>query len=74
MATLEEFANRGDLVIFAGAGVSAGMPTALPGWNPLNAAIFRALRIRLESGLNRRRWLAEVESAGDWMARFYGVL
>jgi hypothetical protein len=37
--TLDEYARRGELVVMAGAGVSAGRPTSLPGWNALNEAI-----------------------------------
>jgi SIR2-like domain len=62
MTRLEEAARRGALVIFAGAGVSAGAPTSLPGWKPLNAAIFRALRTRLERDLDTENWLAQPES------------
>jgi hypothetical protein len=65
MDRLKEAAHNNSLVIFAGAGVSAGQPTALPGWKPLNAAIFRALRKRLEAALERSDWLAEVESILD---------
>lgn len=46
----------------AGAGVSAGNPSALPGWNALNSAIIRALRGRLESALGRPNWLIHLDS------------
>ena len=62
MSRLEDAAQSRNLVIFAGAGVSAGAPTSLPGWKPLNAAIFRALRKRLETGVARRDWLLQMES------------
>src|SRR5664279_768820 len=62
MNRLEEAARSGNLVIFAGAGVSAGAPTSLPGWKPLNAAIFHALRTRLESGIERKDSLLQMEA------------
>ncbi len=65
MSRLEEAAQCGDLVIFAGAGVSAAPPTSLPGWKPLNAAIFRALRKRLETGVERKDWLLRMEALLD---------
>ena len=62
----EEYARRGQLVVMAGAGVSAGWPSAVPSWYPLNAAIFGALRQRLEAGIERPGWLEQVEpSVGD---------
>jgi SIR2-like domain len=61
-STWEEFARRGDVVVMAGAGVSAGWPSAVPSWYPLNAAIFGALRERLEAGIDRPGWLEQVES------------
>ncbi len=63
--TLEEAARDRALILFAGAGVSAARPSALPGWKPLNAAIFRALRLRLEGGIDRQDWLAEPEAYID---------
>jgi hypothetical protein len=57
----EEFARRGELVVMAGAGVSAGPPSEVPSWYPLNAAIFKALRRRLEAGIDRPGWLERVE-------------
>jgi hypothetical protein len=62
---LEAAARDGSLVVFAGAGISAGPPASLPGWKPLNAAIFRALRLRLETGLGRKDWLGQIESYLD---------
>jgi len=59
----EELAARGELVIMAGAGVSAGLPSAVPSWIPLNAAIFGALRARLEAGTERPGWLEDVEQS-----------
>src|SRR5690349_4013203 len=50
----------GNIVVMAGAGVSAGNPAALPGWQPLNAAIVKALIGRLEAAVNRPGWLAPV--------------
>src|SRR5688572_7284906 len=49
-------------IVLAGAGVSAGEPTSLPGWKPLNRAIARALRLRIESATGRKDWLAQAES------------
>jgi len=54
------FARRGEAVVMAGAGVSAGKPSALPGWKPTNAAIAQALCRRLESSINRPDWLAQL--------------
>jgi SIR2-like domain len=65
MSRLAEAAQGGNLVIFAGAGVSAGAPTSLPGWKPLNAAIFRALRKRLETGVEAKDWLLPMEAFLD---------
>jgi hypothetical protein len=62
MSRLEEAALRRNLVILAGAGVSAGAPSSLPGWKPLNAAIFRALRKRLETGIQKNDWLLPMET------------
>lgn len=44
-----------------GAGISASNPSALPGWFETNASIFEALCLRLESGTERSKWLAEVK-------------
>ena len=52
-------------MIMAGAGLSAGRPTALPGWKPLNAAIARVLRQRLESALDRPGWLTSAMASVD---------
>lgn len=49
-----------DLVVMAGAGVSAGIPASLPGWYALNAAIIAALAARVEEGVNRPGWLSKV--------------
>jgi hypothetical protein len=65
LTSLEKAIAEGELVIFSGAGVSAGAPSSLPGWKALNAAIFRALRTRLEESLGRKDWLAEPESFLD---------
>jgi tetratricopeptide (TPR) repeat protein len=63
--TLITAAQRGQIVILAGAGVSAGWPSALPSWKPLNRAITDALRQRLEAGLQRPDWLAQVITSVD---------
>lgn len=63
--SIEDFARRGEIIVMAGAGVSAGNPSAIPGWKPLNAAIVRALSHRINSALNRHDWLAEVGSMLD---------
>jgi hypothetical protein len=59
---LIESARRNRVVVMAGAGVSAGNPSALPGWNALNSAITRTLRDRLETAVGRTDWLIKVES------------
>jgi len=51
MTRLEDCARKGEVVVLAGAGLSAAHPSALPGWKPLNAAILRALCSRLEAAL-----------------------
>ncbi len=56
---LEEFARRGEVIVMAGAGVSAGKPSALPGWKPLNAAIVQTLSQRLEAAIDRPGWLSQ---------------
>jgi NAD-dependent SIR2 family protein deacetylase len=58
----QEFARAGRVVVFAGAGVSAGRPSALPGWRQLNEEIVAALRTRLEQAVERKEWLADVVS------------
>lgn len=62
---LEHFARQGDVIVMAGAGVSAGKPSALPGWKAANAAIVQVLCRRLESGLNRPGWLSQLVSVID---------
>ncbi|HTS34617.1 MAG TPA: SIR2 family protein [Candidatus Solibacter sp.] len=57
-----EAARARRLVIMAGAGVSAGNPSALPSWKPLNTALVGVLRKRLESALDGRLWLEQPES------------
>ena len=57
---LVSHARSGELVVFAGAGVSAGNPSALPGWNPLNVSIVEVLFDRLETGLGRKGWISEL--------------
>ncbi|HEY1242837.1 MAG TPA: SIR2 family protein [Bryobacteraceae bacterium] len=61
MSRVIEAALAGRVVVFAGAGISAGPPSSLPGWKPLNAAVFRALRARLEAGIQQFDWLEELE-------------
>ena len=63
MSGVIEAARTGQVVVFAGAGISAGPPSSLPGWNPLNAAVFRVLRARLETGIDWDDWLAQVETS-----------
>jgi hypothetical protein len=46
---LKDFASRGELVVMAGAGVSAGKPSALPGWDDMNGAIAQVLCRRVWS-------------------------
>ena len=42
--------RAGRVVVFAG-GLSAGRPSALPGWRQLNREILGALRARLETAV-----------------------
>ena len=51
---VEHYTRKGDVIVLAGAGVSAVDPSALPGWKPLNKAIIEALTARLESALGWR--------------------
>lgn len=55
--TLVDFAGQGEIIIVAGAGVSAIKPTALPGWSQLQEDIAQALRRRLELTTGRNDWL-----------------
>jgi SIR2-like domain len=57
--------RRERIVVMAGAGVSAGPPSSLPAWKPLNAAIVGALRRRVEAGLDGRVSLAQAETLLD---------
>lgn len=59
-SNLENYARRGEVIVMAGAGVSAGKPSALPGWNSLNAAIVQVLCHRLDSATNRPGWLSQL--------------
>jgi tetratricopeptide (TPR) repeat protein len=61
---LDEFARRKQMIVMAGAGVSAGNPSALPGWNALNAAIVRVLCNRVE--LAAKRWWPE-RTHSSWL-------
>jgi len=58
-SSFEHSARRGQVVVMAGAGVSAGKPSALPGWKPLNAFIVHALSQRIESSIDRIGWLSQ---------------
>src|SRR5262245_20324352 len=62
---LDSFARQGNVVVMAGAGVSAGKPSSLPGWKPLNASIIQVLSQRLESALDRTNWLTDAVSLVD---------
>ena len=57
---LVDSARQGEVILMAGAGVSAGKPTVLPGWKAANAAIVQVLCRRLESAVNRPGWLSQV--------------
>lgn len=57
---LKSAAGRRGIVLLAGAGVSAGKPSALPGWYATNRAIAEVLALRLETALGRPGWLAAV--------------
>ncbi|MEO6915144.1 MAG: SIR2 family protein [Chitinophagaceae bacterium] len=56
---LLDFAKQGELVIMAGAGVSCGAPSSLPGWYSLNASIAKALCRRLDEYLEENNWLTQ---------------
>ena len=58
--SLENFARNGQIIVMAGAGVSAGNPSALPGWKATNAAIVQVLCRRLESAIHRPDWLSQL--------------
>jgi tetratricopeptide (TPR) repeat protein len=51
------------IVLMAGAGVSMGPPTCLPGWDDLNNQIVDALGYRIDSYLDRPGWTAELRDA-----------
>lgn len=57
---LVDFARQGAVIVMAGAGVSAGNPSALPGWKPMNAAIAKTLCQRLESSIDSPDWLSHL--------------
>ncbi|MBN8592920.1 MAG: SIR2 family protein [Anaerolineae bacterium] len=61
-ANLLGFSKARNLILMVGAGVSAGKPSALPGWKPLNAAIFHALAQRLQAGISGRIDFEQLES------------
>jgi len=61
-ANLLGFSKAHNLILMVGAGVSAGKPSALPGWKPLNAAIFHALAQRLQAGISGRIDFEQLES------------
>ena len=66
MSPLLSHAHAKNIVIFAGAGLSTGKPSALPSWKPLNKLIAQALRERLESALRwKQQYLEEVMSSID---------
>ena len=58
--TLVNALQQANVVIFAGAGLSAGKPTALPGWWHMNSIIVDALAEKLENSLERKNWLANI--------------
>jgi hypothetical protein len=51
MDKILDHARKGKVIVLAGAGVSAGRPSSLPGWKPLNQAIIESLSSRLETAL-----------------------
>ena len=63
--TLENFARQGEIVVMAGAGVSVGKPSALPGWKATNAAIVQVLSRHLETAIAKPDWLSSVMPAID---------
>jgi len=54
-AMLLDHARRTGLVIMAGAGVSAALPTSLPGWHALNRMILQALCDQVAGDLSTSR-------------------
>ncbi len=55
--------RRQGLVIMAGAGLSASPPSSLPGWHPLNRAIFDATCDRVEEFLERPGYTSQIRPA-----------
>lgn len=51
------------LVVFAGAGISSGPPTRLPGWFKINRMIVEALCVRVEFYLGRSEYLDQIRAA-----------
>jgi tetratricopeptide (TPR) repeat protein len=58
--TIENILVENELVLFCGAGISAGKPSSLPGWFDTNKAIVEVLANRLESSLDRPGWLSNL--------------
>lgn len=58
--TTENILVENGLVLFCGAGISAGKPSSLPGWFDTNKAIVEVLANRLESSLDRPVWLSDL--------------
>lgn len=56
--TTENILVENGLILFCGAGISAGKPSLLPGWLGTNKAIVEVLANRLESSLDRPGWLS----------------
>ena len=48
--SLIEYTQKRDVIVMTSAGVSAGKPSVLPGWIPLNEAIVKVLIQRSEAG------------------------
>ena len=57
--------RKQQLVIMAGAGVSAGTPSKLPNWFQLNQMIVSALGERVDSYVRRPGYSAEVRASID---------
>jgi hypothetical protein len=55
-------ANKGRLLIFAGAGLSSAAPSLLPGWNDLQHQIAGALAERLEAGRRYNRFVNDLDA------------
>jgi len=58
---LLEISQKG-IVVMAGAGVSAAAPSLLPGWYPLNHAIFSAICDRVDNFMEIPDYTADIRT------------